>query len=221
VILIIKDVLTADQCDQVIEDMAAMRFQPGTKTAGWHARLVKNNEQTDRMHQGYKPLSDRVSQAIQNSADFRMACLPRHLTDLRFSRYREGMEYGSHVDDPIMAGVRSDISFTLWLADPASYDGGELVMENTDGDASYKLGRGELIAYDSTRLHRVSPVTRGERICAVGWAQSRVRDAAQREILYELDTARRALFQRESKSREFDLISKSHANLTRMWADGG
>lgn len=219
-ILIIKDVLTDDQCDQIIEDMAAMRFQPGTKTAGWHARLVKNNEQTDRMHRGYKPLNTKVSQAIMNSAEFTLACRPRHLTDLKFSRYRDGMEYGSHVDDPVMAGVRSDISFTLFLADPGSYDGGELVMENTDGDASYKLNRGQMIAYSSTRLHRVAPVTAGERICAVGWTQSWVRDPAQREILYELDLARRGIFQRESKSREFDLISKSHANLVRMWVDG-
>jgi len=219
-ILIIKDVLDVDQCDQVVEDMAALRYQPGTRTAGWHARLVKHNLQADKMHPGYPPLNDRVTQAIQNSAQFAMACRPRHLTDLKFSRYRDGMEYGSHVDDALMQGIRSDISFTLWLADPESYDGGELVMENTDGDASYKLGRGELIAYDSTRLHHVTQVTRGERICAVGWAQSWVRDPAQREILTELDIARRALFQRESKSREFDLITKSHANLTRMWADG-
>lgn len=219
-ILLIKDVLTDDQCDQIIEDMAAMRFQPGTKTAGWHARLVKNNEQTDRMHRGYKPLNEKVKQAIMNSADFTLACRPRHMTDLRFSRYRDGMEYGAHVDDALMQGVRSDISFTLFLADPGSYDGGELVMENTDGEAGYKLNRGELIAYSSTRLHRVAPVTRGERICAVGWAQSWVRDPAQREILYDLDIARRALFKRESKTREFDLITKSHANLVRMWVDG-
>ena len=93
-------------------------------------------------------------------------------------------------------------------------------MENMDGHRPYKLDRGELIAYSSTSLHHVTPVTAGERICAVGWAQPWVRDAAHREILYELDIARRGIFQRESKSREFDLISKSHANLTRMWADG-
>ena len=219
-ILIIKDVLSAEQCDQVVEDMAAMRYQPGTKTAGWHARLVKNNEQIDKMHPGYSPLNAKVTQAIQNSAQFAMACRPRHLTDLKLSRYRDGHEYGSHVDDALMQGIRSDISFTLWLADPESYDGGELVMENMDGHRPYKLDRGELIAYSSTSLHHVTPVTAGERICAVGWAQSWVRDAAHREILYELDIARRGIFQRESKSREFDLISKSHANLTRMWADG-
>jgi PKHD-type hydroxylase len=218
-LLIIKDVLTAEECDRVVEQMAALRYQPGTKTAGWHARLVKDNEQADRMHPGYAPLNTRVSQAIMGNAEFAMACRPRHLTNIRFSRYREGMQYGTHVDDALIQNVRSDVSFTLWLADPGSYDGGELIMETT-GEAGYKLNRGELIAYDSTSLHRVAPVTRGERICAVGWAQSRVRDPAQREILYELDVARREIFARESKSREFDLITKSHANLLRMWADG-
>ena len=219
-ILPIKAVLTAEQCDRVVEEMAALRFQPGTKTAGWHARLVKNNEQADRMQSGYAPLSDKLSQAIMASPEFVLACRPRHMTKLRLSRYRDGMEYGTHVDDALMQGIRSDVSFTLFLADPASYDGGELVMETAAGEDRYKLGPGEMIAYSSTSLHRVAPVTRGERICAVGWAQSWVRDPAQREILYDLDIARRGLFKRESKSREFDLISKSHANLTRMWADG-
>jgi PKHD-type hydroxylase len=130
------------------------------------------------------------------------------------------MQYGTHIDEPFIQNIRSDVSFTLWLADPASYDGGELIMETAGLDSGYKLNRGELIAYDSTRLHRVAPVTCGERICAVGWAQSKVRDPAQREILYELSTASRALFDREGKTREFDLIAKSHANLLRMWADG-
>lgn len=218
-ILVIKDVLTAEECDQAVEQIAAMRFQPGTKTAGWHARLVKDNEQADRMQSGYASLSDKLSQAIMASPEFALACRPRHVTKLLLSRYKDGMEYGSHIDEPFIQNIRSDVSFTLFLADPASYDGGELIME-TAGGLGYKLGRGELIAYSATTLHRVAPVTRGERICAVGWAQSKVRDPAQREMLYELDTARRALFDRDGKTREFDLISKSHANLMRMWADG-
>lgn len=219
-IIIIKDVLTADQCDEIIDQMAAMRFRDGRRTAGYHARLVKNNEQADRMQSGYAVLTDKLHQAIMASPEFAAACRPRHMTRMLLSRYRDGMEYGTHIDEPFIQDIRSDVSFTLWLANPDTYDGGELIMETAGLDASYKLNRGELIAYDSTRLHRVAPVTRGERICAVGWAQSKVRDPAQREILYELGTASRALFQREGKTREFDLISKSHANLMRMWADG-
>jgi len=219
-IVIIKDVLTADECDAIVEQIASMRFRDGTRTAGWHARLVKDNEQLDRMQSGYASLSDKLSQAIMASPEFTAACRPRHMTKLLLSRYSDGMQYGSHIDEPFIQNIRSDVSFTLWLADPASYDGGELIIETAGLDSGYKLNRGELIAYDSTRLHRVAPVTRGERICAVGWAQSKVRDPAQREILHELGSASRALFDREGKTREFDLIVKSHANLLRMWADG-
>jgi PKHD-type hydroxylase len=219
-IIIIKDVLTADQCDEIIDQMAAMRFRDGRRTAGYHARLVKDNEQLDCMQSGHAVLTDKLHQAVMASPEFAIACRPRHMMRMLLSRYRDGMEYGTHIDEPFIQNIRSDVSFTLWLADPASYDGGELIMETAGLDASYKLNRGELIAYDSTRLHRVAPVTRGERICAVGWAQSKVRDPAQREILYELGTASRALFDRDGKTREFDLISKSHANLMRMWADG-
>ena len=145
---------------------------------------------------------------------------PRHVTPLLFSRYHDGMEYGTHVDDPLMYNLRSDVSFTLFLSDPATYTGGELVMETSGGEQAYKLNRGDMIAYPSTTLHRVNPVTSGERMAAVGWSQSYVRDQNQREILWELDVARRAIFDKEKKSREFDIISKAHANLLRMWADG-
>ena len=219
-ILIIKDVLTADECDYVAERMASMRFRDGKRTAGWHARLVKDNEQADRMQSAYAPLSDMVSQAIMASTEFAQACRPRHMTKLLLSRYRDGMEYGTHVDEPLIQNLRSDVSFTLFLADPGTYDGGELIMETAGQESSYKLNRGELIAYDSTRLHRVAPVTRGERLCAVGWAQSRVRDPAQRKILYDLGLVGRAIFDRDGKTREFDIVTKSQANLMRMWADG-
>ena len=132
----------------------------------------------------------------------------------------DGMEYGTHVDDPIMYNLRSDVSFTLFLSDPQTYEGGELVMETSGGEQAYKLNRGDMIAYPSTTLHRVNPVTSGERMAAVGWSQSYVRDQNQREILWELDVARRGIFEKEKKSREFDVISKAHANLLRMWADG-
>jgi PKHD-type hydroxylase len=93
-------------------------------------------------------------------------------------------------------------------------------METSGGEQAYKLNRGDMIAYPSTTLHRVNPVTSGERMAAVGWTQSYVRDQNQREILWELDVARRGIFEKEKKSREFDVISKAHANLLRMWADG-
>jgi PKHD-type hydroxylase len=165
-------------------------------------------------------LNKAVTEAIARHPTFRMAARPRHVTPLLFSRYHDSMEYGTHVDDAVMYNLRSDVSFTLMLADPSTYDGGELVMETTAGERSFKLNAGEMIMYPSTTLHRVTPVTRGERVAAVGWCQSYVRNADQREILYELDIARRAIFEKEQKSREFDVVTRCHANLLRMWADG-
>jgi PKHD-type hydroxylase len=129
------------------------------------------------------------------------------------------MAYGTHVDDALMGGMRTDISFTLFLSDPESYDGGELVTESHAGEQPFKLPAGSLVLYPSTTLHRVEPVTRGSRLAAVGWVRSLVRDPARRELLFDLDTARKALFDRDGKSPEFDLLSKCGANLLRMWAE--
>jgi PKHD-type hydroxylase len=123
------------------------------------------------------------------------------------------------VDDALMHGMRTDVSFTLFLSDPADYDGGELIIETAAGEDAVKLAAGDLIAYSSTTLHRVAEVTRGARLAAVGWARSYVRDAARRELLFDLDTARRSLFAHVGKSTEFDLVSKSLSNLLRMWAE--
>jgi PKHD-type hydroxylase len=136
-----------------------------------------------------------------------------------FSAYEPGMHYGSHVDDALMAGIRTDVSFTLFLSDPESYGGGELTIESASGEDAVKLAAGSLLAYPSTTLHHVAPVTRGTRLAAVGWARSFVRNGAQREMLFDLDTARRQLFTREGKSAEYDLVSKSLANLLRMWVE--
>jgi PKHD-type hydroxylase len=129
------------------------------------------------------------------------------------------MHYGRHVDDALMDGMRTDVAFTLFLSDPNSYDGGELTIESAAGEEAFKLDAGALVAYSATSLHRVADVTRGARLAAVGWARSFVRDPARRELLFDLDSARRQLFAREGKSAEFDLISKSFANLLRMWAE--
>jgi PKHD-type hydroxylase len=129
------------------------------------------------------------------------------------------MHYGSHVDDALMDGMRTDVAFTLFLCDPASYDGGELTIESAAGEEAFKLAPGTLVAYPATSLHRVNDVTRGARLAAVGWARSFIRDPARRELLFDLDSARRQLFAREGKSAEFDLIAKSFANLMRMWVE--
>ena len=196
-------------------------FVNGAATAGWHAKLVKHNRQAGAGPET-RELQAEVGTVLARHELFQIACRPRRLRPVLFSRYEPGMEYGSHVDDAIMGGqepIRSDLSFTLFLSAPDAYDGGELVIEGSAGEQAFKLPAGSLVLYPSSTLHRVAPVTRGERLAAVSWVQSQVRDPACREILFDLDTARRTLFQREGKSREFDLLSKSLANLLRLWAE--
>jgi len=215
--IVIGNVLSGEDIDLVRATLAQATFVDGRETAGFAARQVKHNRQAD----GRKTETVRklVEERILAHEVFALAVRPKALTPILFSRYEPGMRYGSHVDDPLMQGLRTDVSFTLFLSDPESYDGGELVIEGASGEDVVKLAAGSLIAYPSTALHHVAEVTRGERLAAVGWARSYVRDGAQRELLFELDTARRQLFKREGKSVEYDLVSKSLANLMRMWVE--
>jgi PKHD-type hydroxylase len=217
-LITIADVLSPTDLEEIRAMLGAMRFEDGRATAGWSAKLVKENEQA-REGAALSLLRERVSNAVLGNEVFSLAARPKALTPLIFSRYGVGKRYGSHVDNPLMNGIRTDVSFTLFLADPETYDGGELVIESMAGEENVKIPAGHLVAYDSTTLHRVAPVTRGERLVAVGWAQSYVRDSAQRELLFDLETARRNLFAQSGKTPEFDLLAKSSANLFRMWAE--
>lgn len=214
----ISNVLSADEVALVRETLAQATFEDGRETAGFAARLVKNNRQAanDRKTETVRKL---IEERILGHEVFAMAVRPKALTPVMFSRYEPGMHYGSHVDDALMHGMRTDVSFTLFLSDPDSYDGGELVIESASGEDAVKLGAGSLVAYPSTTLHHVAPVTRGVRLAAIGWARSLIRDGARREMLFDLDTARRAMFAREGKSAEYDLVSKSLTNLMRMWVE--
>ena len=217
--IVIGDVLKSDELAATRAALENVRFVDGKDTAGFAARRVKDNRQADASDHGLDAIRALVAKRIMENELFRIAVRPKQLSSLLFSRYEPGMEYGSHVDDALMAGMRTDVAFTLFLEDPADYVGGELVIESAGGDDAVKLPAGTMIAYPATTLHRVAEVTRGRRHVAAGWARSFIRDAAQRELLFDLDTARRTVFARDGKSAEFDLLSKSLANLIRMWAD--
>ncbi|MGZ5154759.1 MAG: Fe2+-dependent dioxygenase [Burkholderiales bacterium] len=220
----IANVLNAEELETLASGLRSSTFSDGAATAGWHARGVKNNLQLTPEAENYAALVSIVRGALTRNAVFQMAVRPRFLMPILFNRYETGMQYGSHVDDALMLPpggttppVRTDVSFTLFLSDPASYQGGELIVNTGGLEYPVKLTAGSLIAYPSNSLHRVEPVTSGARVAAIGWIQSEVRDPAQREVLFDLDTARRAVFASEGKSKTFDQLSKSHANLLRMW----
>jgi len=213
----IGNVLSAEEVKTVNAALARAAFVDGRATAGFAARTAKHNRQASG--RSVETVRKLVAERILGNEVFRLAVRPKALSPLLFSRYEQGMHYDSHVDDALMEGMRTDVSFTLFLSDPASYDGGELTIESAAGEETFKLDPGGLLAYPATSLHRVAEVTRGVRLAAAGWARSFIRDPARRELLFDLDTARRQLFARAGKSAEFDLLSKSFANLMRMWLE--
>jgi PKHD-type hydroxylase len=217
--IMIADVLSADEVKTVRAALEGARFIDGRETAGFAARTVKHNRQAAGDDRSLETVRKLVAARVLEHELFRLAVRPKMLSPLLFSRYEASMHYGNHIDDALMAGMRADVAFTLFLSEPDSYDGGELVIENSAGEDTVKLASGSLVAYPATTLHRVAEVRRGVRLAAVGWARSFIRDPAQRELLFDLDTARREMFARGGKSAEFDIVSKSLANLIRMWAE--
>ncbi|MCP9848528.1 Fe2+-dependent dioxygenase [Cyanobium sp. Morenito 9A2] len=194
-------------------------WRAGSATAGWHARQVKRNRQLDRSSALQRSLADQVSAALLADPLLQSAALPVRVHGLLFSRSGPGDGYGRHVDNAFMDGGRSDLSFTVFLSPPDHYEGGALVLEQPHGEEAFRLPAGQALVYPSTMLHRVEPVSAGERLVAVGWVQSRVRSAEQRELLFELDTARRTLFAQGGKGEVFDLLCRSYSNLLRMWGE--
>ncbi|NEQ30860.1 MAG: Fe2+-dependent dioxygenase [Leptolyngbya sp. SIO4C5] len=213
----IPDILSADELQQIQTQLVEAEFVDGKLTAGWYAKQVKHNQQV-RSEQA-KDLKEQIRAALNRHPLFQAAVRPKRIHNLLFSRYEAGMSYGRHADNALMGQWRSDVSFTLFLSSPAAYEGGELAIEGADDEQSYKLPAGSALFYPASTLHRVDPVTQGTRLVAVGWVQSLVRDPAKRELLFDLDTVRRSLFAREGKSDEFDLLSKSVANLLRRWVE--
>jgi PKHD-type hydroxylase len=217
-LLSIADVLSAADVEDVRTGLATATFVDGKATAGWSARLVKSNLQASR-GPDLERVRGLIDTRLREHPVFALAVRPKTILGPMFSRYEPGHAYGTHVDDALMGGVRTDVSFTLFLADPDNYDGGELVIDTAAGEEAFKLPPGSAVAYPSSTLHRVTPVTRGARLAAIGWVRSFVRDPAQRELLFDLETARRRLFDREGKSADGDLLAKCAANLVRMWCD--
>ena len=219
-ILCIASVLDSRALANIRNELASAQFEDGRRTAGWAARSVKNNLQVPGGSAAQKEIARIAIEALSAHELVQAAALPRAFRPPLVSRYETGMGYGRHVDDAVMGSppTRTDLSFTLFISDPADYEGGELMLEMSDGDHSYKLDEGSLILYPSTMLHWVQPVRSGTRNVVVGWIQSLVGDPRLREALFDLYRARRQVFEREGKSETLDLLNKTHSNLLRMFS---
>jgi PKHD-type hydroxylase len=218
-IFTVPDLLSPSEVAEMLAQLQSVEMTEGKATAGWHAKTVKHNQQLDANHPIAKALVEQVRQTSLKHSLFQAAARPRSVHSIRFNRYSDGMSYGRHTDNALMGGCRTDLSFTLFLSDADSYEGGELVVEGIDSEQAYKLRAGSMLVYPASSLHRVDAVVSGVRWAAVGWVQSQIRNHEQREILFELDTVRRSLFAQSGKTNEFDLVSKSLSNLLRQWVD--
>ena len=214
----IPEILSAEEAAAICEEAASLRFADGKATAGRHARAVKNNEQAAGSRE-LEAIFTKVRNALTSHAGFMSAARPARFSRFLLARYQPGMEYGSHVDDAMMAGVRTDVSFTVFLSPLDSYEGGGLVIEDTLEDRLIRLDAGSVFVYPSNTVHRVEPVTAGERLAVVGWAQSLVRDPAQRQILFDLDMAVEEAAAAAPGSDHFKRLARSRSNLLRMWAE--
>ena len=217
--LVLDQLLSAEQATATREALAAEKagWLDGAETAGWHARASKRNQQLQASCDLHRRLSAQLQERLWANALLQSAAFPRVIHGLLFSRLGLGDGYGRHVDNAWMSGGRSDLSFTVFLSDPNDYTGGALVLETPSGEEAFRLEAGQALLYPSTLLHRVEPLSSGERFVAVGWIESRIRHSDQRELLFELDTARRVLFERNGSDEVFALISRSYSNLLRRW----
>ncbi|HIP52996.1 MAG TPA: Fe2+-dependent dioxygenase [Chromatiales bacterium] len=220
----IPGLLSPPLLEKIHEILADAEFVDGKLTAGMAAKRVKRNLEMKKEPRRQELLVRILMASLAHNDTFKGAVFPHRMADPIFARYEPGMTYGDHVDDPIMGGsggglFRSDVSMTVFLNDPTSYEGGELVVRTAFGTQKVKLAAGDAVVYPSSSLHHVAEVTRGQRIVALFWIQSHVRDPAQRELLFELNQAREQLLRDAPGAPSTAIIDKSFANLVRMWSE--
>jgi len=218
----IDHVLTEDELARLTRMFATVAPVAGRSTAHGLAAEVKHNQQLPPEHAEVQDGVRLVLEALKRNALFHHSAFPRRAFAPMFSRYEAGMSYGEHVDNAILltpAQMRTDVAVTLFLSEPDSYDGGELVINTGHEERQVKLPAGSLVTYPPYFLHRVAPVTRGVRLAAVTWVESLVRDPAQRHLLQQMDRAMGSLHARHGESSELHALNNSYHTLMRMWAE--
>jgi PKHD-type hydroxylase len=226
-LLQIPGVLGVDELARIRAGLAAADWTDGRETVGVQGAQVKRNEQLPDAAPAKAELGRIVLAALDRNPLFFAAALPQRTVPPRFNRYRGGGHYGYHIDGSVMRlgsgdqrlHVRSDISCTLFLNEPADYDGGELVISDTYGDHRVKLAAGDLVIYPSSSLHQITAVTRGERLASFFWVQSMVREDAARRLLFEMDTSIESLRRSGADAAAVLRLTGVYHNLLRRWAE--
>jgi len=224
-LITIPGVLDEALLAQCRDALAAADWADGRGSAGYLSRAVKNNSQLADADPTARRLGELILSSLEMNSTFVAATLPLKVLPPLFNRYSRGQAYGAHIDGAIrpVTGthhrVRTDLSATIFLSDPASYTGGELVIRDTFGERTVKLEAGDLVLYPGTSVHRVEPVTSGERLAAFFWIQSMVRDTAQRTLLFDLDAAIQRLANDVPGHAALVDLAGIYHNLLRAWAD--
>lgn len=202
-------------------------WKDGRTTAGYQSALAKNNLQLPETSQAARLLGSEIVAALSGNLLFQSAALPDRIFPPLFNCYRSGHGFGMHIDNayrPLPGGqgrIRTDVSATLFLSDPAEYDGGELLIDDGFEQKKVKLPAGHMILYAATTLHSVAPVTRGTRLASFFWIQSLVADAAKRAILFDMDLAIQSLRARVGdEDPGLVALTGSYHNLLRLWSSG-
>jgi len=223
-LLQIPDVLTAEQVADARRMLDRAQWIDGRVTAGPQSAQTKDNQQIPEDHPVAREVGDIILSALSANSLFVSAALPLRVFPPLFNCYRGGQSFGNHVDNAIRQTrgrgvmVRTDLSATLFLADPEEYDGGELMVEDTYGVHSVKLPSGHMVLYPASSLHQVTPVTRGARIASFFWIQSLIRDDGERTLLFDLDTAIQRLTLEVPDHPSVVQLTAVYHNLLRRWA---
>lgn len=220
----IPGVLTPQAVAQCRQQLEQADWIDGRATTGAQGAQVKNNQQVDTESELYIALQKAVLSAINQNALFFSAALPKTISMPLFNRYQDNETYGFHVDGAVRSHpengwMRTDLSATLFLSSPESYDGGELIVNDTYGQHAVKLPAGDVVLYPSSSLHCVTPVTRGVRVASFMWVQSMIRDDKKRAMLFELDKNIQSLKSRNGESEEILSLLNLYHNLLREWSE--
>jgi PKHD-type hydroxylase len=226
VLICIPEVLTKQQVAHCRRVMDEAEWVDGRGTAGPQSASVKHNHQLPEGSAAARELGDMVLEALSRCPLFISASIPLKIFPPLFNRYGLGQHFGTHVDGAIRAvpgtpvRIRTDLSVTLFLAEPDEYDGGELTVEDNYGTHEVKLPAGDLVLYPSTSLHHVKPVTRGARVASFFWLQSMVREDSARSLLFDLDqTIQQLSGERGVEDPACVRLTGIYHNLIRYWAD--
>lgn len=222
-LLEIPDLLSSKKLSEIRELINSATFIDGKLSAGMFAQRVKHNEELPADARQIQRLNNLVMNTLVQHPQFQNAALPHRVASPFYARYGKGQSYGDHIDDPVMGPVgqryRSDLSCTIFLSEPDEYNGGELVIRTSFGEQQVKLAAGHAILYPSSSIHHVNEVNDGERLVAVTWIQSLIRDASRRELLYELNMAREKMMREKPDAEETKQVDHSYVNLIRMWSE--